>query len=309
MTDQAAIDAALDALEFDSDPIEQAVEQVEQAIEVDEPEVVAQVVADEPLVADKPPGYISYEDWVADGKDPDLFKGKKAYEAEYDRIQEVRELKGLVKTVVDTTNDWKTQQQESMNAQIEQAKIDAMARLEIAKEENDIDAVIAAKDDLTKIERTEQPVNAPKPMNKEVTGFIAKNPIIDKASPNYDQEFWDTMSIAQGTVLNDLSGGNPNTQFTDAQIARSMSLAYNKAKAFHEDKFVSPRNKRKGGSPAPSKRTPSSPTGDYATRLKQVNIPSMNKRDVSAANDMYEMIKAKDPARAEAFAKTMLGDK
>ena len=145
-------------------------------------------------------------------------------------------------------------------------------------------------------------------MNKEVTGFIAKNPIIDKTSPNYDQEFWDTMSLAQGTVLNDLTGGNPNIQLTDAQIARSMALAYNKAKAFHEDKFVSPRNKRKGGSPAPGKRTPSAPSGDYGTRLKAMQSTSLNSRDTQANYDLYKMIEAKDPKGAEKFAKSMLGE-
>ena len=40
-----------------------------------------------------PPGHLSYEDWIAQGKDPSDYKGENAYKSEYERIQEIKELK------------------------------------------------------------------------------------------------------------------------------------------------------------------------------------------------------------------------
>ena len=300
MTDQAAIDNALDALEIENDITPEVIEP-----EVIEPEVIEPEI-EEPKV--NPPGYIdNIDDWIKAGKDPDLFKGKKAYEAEYDRIQEIKELKGLVKTVVDTTNDWKQQQQVTMNAQVEQARVDARAELETAKDASDIEAALAAQDKLNNLNK---PVSQPtaQPATQMINDFVKANPILDQESPQYNQEFHLDLQMTQNAILDRLTGGNRDIGLTEGQIKRSLSLALAQTKELHPEKFKSPRNSRRGGSTTPAKRTPTAPTGDYSTRLKAMNIPSMNKRDVNAQADVYEMIKEIDPKRAETFAKNILGE-
>ena len=296
------MDAALDALEtehgIDLDPVEPEVVGVVE----DEPEQEPEVQAD-----DKPPGYISYDDWVDQGKDPDLFKGSKAYSAEYDRIQEVKELKGLVEKVVDTTGEWKKQQQADTRRQVEQAKIDARAELEQAKDDHDINKALAAQDRLKDLEA--QPVNEPQTVNPILSSFFSQNPVLDEKSAQFDKAVFEDTRMAQHAILNKLTGGDPELagQLTEDQIQRSMAVALKTAKDLNPDKFRSKRNSRQAA-PAQGKRS-TTKQGDYSTKLKAANIKSKhNQRDTSAANDIYEMLKASDPKAAETFAKNVLGE-
>ena len=295
MSNQAEIDAALDALDF---PVDDVIEPIVEPI-------VETIVEDKP----NPPGYIdNIDDWVAAGKDPDLFKNKKMYSAEYDRLQEVKELKSLVQTVVTNTGEWKAQQQAQMEAQIAQARIDAKAALEQARDENDFEAFEAASNKLSNIERQQpqQPVQQQK--DPEIDNFIRANPILDQNSDQYDQAFAATMIKAQHTALNRITGGDRNMVVTKEELQGTMRQALLVAKEIYPDKFKSPRNSRNnGGQPVRRVATPS--TADYGTRLKAMPATSLNRNDAHANYDLYEMIKAKDVKKAEAFAKTILGDK
>ena len=94
MTDERTIDdikedlklakAEMSPQEFVEEPVEEVVDEPSEEVEeVDEVE--------------DSHGHITYEDWVSQGKDPDMWKGKKAFDAEYDRIQENKSLKSDVK--------------------------------------------------------------------------------------------------------------------------------------------------------------------------------------------------------------------
>jgi len=304
MSEEASMNDALDALEQEHgiELNDAVVEDVENDA-VDEQQEEAEPEQQE---SDNPPGFIdNMDDWIAAGKDPDLFKGKKAYSQEYERIQEIKELKGLVKQVVDTAGDWKQQQQAATERQIEKYKEDAKRELETAKSEHDLDGALEAQERLNALEKTKP---APQ-QNPVITEFFAKNPIVDRNSQQYDDEFFQDMAMAQQTVLDQLTGGSEELagRLTEKQIKRSMDVAYKRAQALHPDKFQSPRNNRKSA-PQQAKRSAPKAT-DYKTRLKNTNIKSKhNPRDNNAANDIYEMIKATDPKAAEAFAKNMLGE-
>ncbi|MGI9251822.1 MAG: hypothetical protein ACR2PR_11630, partial [Pseudohongiellaceae bacterium] len=49
-----------------------------------------------------PPGFKTFEEYVADGGDPDNYVGKKAYEQHYSRIQDNKALRGEVKGLQET---------------------------------------------------------------------------------------------------------------------------------------------------------------------------------------------------------------
>ena len=299
MSNQQAIDEALDALEIENEEV--IVEEViEEVAEVEEEQIIEEVE-----VKPNPPGYIdNIDDWIAAGKDPDLFKGKKAYSAEYDRIKEIKELKETMLTVTQGIGEWKEQQKQSMAQQVEQARSDAVAELERAKEDVDVDRAIEAQKKINELDRPKQEVQQANPV---LTDFYSKNPILDKNSAQYDDEVFKDASMYQSAILDELTGGNRQAQLTPSQIERSLKVALTKAKLLSPDKFVSPRNTRKAA-PAPARTNVQKKGGDYQSRLKTVKSNSKNKRDVSAANDIYEMLKAKDPKAAETFAKNVLGE-
>ena len=297
---QQDIDAALDALELNEPQ-----EEIQAEIIEDEP-IIENEVDDGPIEEvpkENPPGYIdNLDDWIAAGKDPDLFKGKKAYEQEYDRIQEIKGLKDTMQTVVEGFGSWKEQQQQEADQRVEQARLDLQAKLERAKEDVDVDAALEAQKKLDGLEA--KPQAAPK-QHPVISDFYSKNPILDKNSAQYDDEVWRDASMFQASLINELTGGNVNVQLTESQIERSMKVALNKAKSMNPDKFVSPRNTRKAA-PATTRRDTQGPA-DYKAKMKAMKIKSKNKYDTNGASEVYEMLLAKDPTgkAAENFAKSM----
>ena len=311
MSDQD-MDAALDALEVEHGvDLDQEIEAAPELEVVDDPiEDTQDIEPDEPEpIDDKPPGYMGYEEWIDAGKDPALFKGSKAYSAEYDRIQEVKELKGLVSKVVDSTSEWKAQQQRDTARQIEQARIDTKAELQLAKDNHDIDAALAASDKLNELNSQPEPQPEQPGMNPVITEFFDKNPILDRHSSQFDADVFQDAATKQQALLDDLTNGNRALQstLTDSQIQRTMNIALKTAKDLNPDKFRSPRNGRQQA-PAQPRRAAQKEVSN-GTKLKSVKFSSKhNKRDNNAANDVYESLKAIDPAAAETFAKNLLKD-
>lgn len=299
MSNQQAIDEALDALEIENE--EAIVEEViEEVAEVEKEQVIEEVE-----VKQDPPGYIdNIDDWIAAGKDPDLFKGKKAYSAEYDRIKEIKELKETMQVVTDGIGEWKEQQKQTMDQQVEQARSEAVAELERARKDVDVDRAIEAQKKINDLDKPKQEEYKPMPV---VADFFSKNPILDKNSPQFDAEVFKDASMYQTNIINELTGGNMQVELSPSQVERSLKVALSKAKALSPDKFVSPRNQRKAA-PAPARTKVQQKGGDYQSRLKTVKSNSKNHRDTNAANEIYEMLKAKDPKAAETFAKNVLGE-
>lgn len=255
-----------------------------------------------------PPGYMGYDEWIAAGKDPDDFRGKKAYESQYETLKEVRELKGTMSQVVSGMDAWKDQQTKQMASHLEQEKATALADFEEAKESRDMDGALAAQDKLNKLNQTKPNQDSAATLNPIITDFFGKNPILDKSNAQFDSEFHDDMAMAQATLLNKLTGGDRTIQLTDKQIERSLKISFDTAKELHPDKFRSPRNNRLS-SPNNRPRVPAKENaGNYSSRLKDVKGNSKNPRDTSSALDLYEIIKKSDPKAAETYAKNILGE-
>lgn len=256
---------------------------------------------DEPK--DKPPGFLTYDEWIEKGKDPADFRGENAYKNQYESLKEVRELKDTMTHVVDGIETWKQQQNELKTEEIAQARINLVAEFEQAKEDEDMDAALTAQEKINKIDRRPPQVQ----VNPVISDFTKKNPIIDKSSTQYDPDFHQDMIMIHNGKLDQLLGGDRSRagELTEAQIERVQAMAFNQAKELYPDKFVSPRNKRTTTA-NPSKRT----TQKTATKvsLKSVSGNSRNPRDTSPADDIYEIIKARDPAAAERFAKNLTGE-
>jgi hypothetical protein len=282
-TPQDEMNEILDGLEED-----QEVDETEENIEAKEEE--------------KPPGYKTLEQWTAEGKDPADYKGENAYKAEYERIQEIRELKSTMKTLVDSMSEWKTTQTQEMNRQVEEARQQAQLELNKAKEDEDINAALAAQEKLNSLET--QPVQPA--LNPGIAEFIQKNPILDSNNSKFDQEFFNDMSQFQQTIVDRMTNGDKAriAQLSPTQITRTMQLAYKEAQALHPDKFSSPRNQRQS---TPSTKQRNSQKVNFETQLKGIKGSKLNPRDSNPATDIYEMLKAKDPEAAKTFAQNVLG--
>ena len=302
-TPEEEMNDALDKLENESDTsvnanedeLNLAGEHVEEIIE-DNPD-------DDPK--DKPPGFLTYDEWIEKGKDPADYRGENAYKAQYDSLKEVRELKDTMSHVVDGIETWKQQQNDQMAEQVEQARIDAVAELERAKEEEDLDAALLAQDKINKIDSKPQPVQ----VNPIISDFARKNPIIDTQSTQYDAEFHQDMIMIHNGKLDQLLGGDRSRagELTPQQIERVQKMAFTQAKELHQDKFVSPRNKRTTTA-QPNKRTTQTNTS-VKTKLKDIQGNSKNPRDTNAANEIFDIINAKDPVAAAKFAENLTGEK
>lgn len=316
---QEDMNAALDALEKEHGIAND--EAVQEDYEVDEPEQeVAEDVEPEEAVKEEevkgedkedPPGFVSYEEWISQGKDPDDYKGKNAFKAEYGRIQEIKELKESMKAITSGLDDWKQMQQEQMMEKVEAAKAEAEERLRKAKEDMDVDAALKAQNDLYDIElkdsKRQEQVNSG--IHPAILEYCEKNPIINKGSSQFDQEFFNDMSMIQQSIVDQLTGGNEQrgAQLTPAQLTRSMNVAYSRTKELHADKFVSKRNSRQAAPPAPTRRATANKSEDYGAKLKSFKMDSKNKQNQGAAYEFYEELKKKNPKAAETYAKNVLG--
>lgn len=245
----------------------------------------------------KPPGYISYQDWVDDGKDPDDWQGKNKYSQQYDLIQnnkefksELRGMNDLLRQTVDATT---SMQEDAYKRGMAEAKVE----LDAAIESEDVNAVIAAKDKMADLT---PPQAAPK-ANPIHGQFFSSNAVLDQSSAQFDPEFKGEFErIYNGRLQAD--GVRPDQQLSERAIQGYMNSALKSAKELFPDKFESPRNNRQAVKPNAKRAAPSKTPGD---NIKGMHITTKNPRDTNALSDVYEAIKAKDPKAAEAFAEKM----
>ena len=293
------INEALDDLEKDHD----AENIDEQQVNDDEQQIDAK--QDDDQEKEKPPGYKTYDEWIADGRDPAAFRGEKAYTDHYETLKEVRELKSTMTHVVDGMETWKQQQNEIKAGEIEAAKAQAVIDLAKAKEDDDLDAALLAQGKITTLE---QQRNIAPVVNPLISDFAHKNPIIDKGSTQYDAEFHQDMIMIHNSKLDQLLGGDRSGagELSQAQIERVQAMAFNQAKELHKDKFVSPRNTRT--TTATSTQRNNKPAPNTKARLAEIDGNPRNTRDQSPGRDMYEHLLAIDKDAAETFAKNVLGE-
>lgn len=165
--------------EFD-DKVEELDEQLEQEVEE----------AQEEVVEESPKGYKSYDQYIEDGGDPDMFRGKKAYEQFYDKNQELKALKNDIKEVKLGVSQMAQAQQESHNQTVAKMMAKFEDDMQQAKDSLDFDAyekADRARADLQKQNIAKAP-EAERPFQSIISGFRSSNSMLDPSSPDYDQD-------------------------------------------------------------------------------------------------------------------------
>lgn len=292
------LEAAMAALsDYESGNVSKEAEEVEH----DEVELVEseEVHADESTTdaeeAGDPPGLLSYEQWVAEGRDPEKYKGKKAYEAEYKRIQSEKELKLQVKALETTVKAIADKASER------EAKIEARHRAELekalseAKEIGDVEAALEAKEQLHELNsnRTRQESL----MHPVISGFINDNAVL--ANDDVKKEF---ERVYNGKLKAD--GVGVNDQLSEAAIKGYLRSAMDSVKSIYPDKFQSPRINRVA--PVKTKSVPPSQAVDLEARLRAYKVPGAQKHNENFALEMYQSLKEISKEQADAYANSVL---
>ena len=286
------MNAALDELGVPSgdDPVINADPPINEPLPVEDP-------PPEPEIEDNPPGYVPYQDWVDDGKDPDDWQGKNKYSQQYDLIQDNKgiksELRGMNELLRQTVDATTAMQDDAYKRGMTEAK----AELQVAIDNEDINGVVAAKD---KIADLTPPAPSPQ-VNPIHAQFFESNAIVDKASSQYDSEIMGEFErIYNGRLKVD--GVSRDQPLSERAIQGYMNAALKSAKELFPDKFESPRNNRQAPKNTGKRAAPTKTPGD---NIRNIKVTTKNPRDNNAVNDVYEAIKAKDPKAAEEFAKKM----
>lgn len=294
-TEQELMNAALDGIVGDEGVQTDNIVQDDPAPDNDAENVNA-VADDEQL-----PGFKTYDEWIGEGGDPDEWQGKKKYSEHYDLIQNNKEFKGQIREMNDllrqTVDATTSMQQESYERGLAEAK----QQLDRAVEEEDVEAVMKARDNIDQINNRKPAPNAnqPNPIHSE---FFSNNQIVDRSSGQFNAEVMDEFSrIYNGKLKAD--GVSPTDQLPKETIHRYMNAALSSAKSLFPDAFESPRNKRAGANNNNGKRTITKPKA--SNNIKNIKVTTKNPRDNNAVMDVYEAIKKRDPKQAEAFAEKM----
>jgi len=278
-----------DVLEVEPEAIEEA-EEIEEAEFIDEDEEAAE----------SPPGFIdNMEDWIAAGKDPDMFKGKKAYQAEYKRIQDNKELASTVKAMQATlksTVDAIAQREEETAARHRKELEFALNR---AKEDGDTDAALDAAEQLHTLRN--RPVSKESHIHPVLAEYIEHNPVL--MNEEVKEEF---ARLYNGKLRAD--GVGASDQLSEAALKGYAREAMDGVKRTYPERFASPKNQRQSMVKVKSK--PATRSLDIVSALKSYAIDGASSKNESAAYGLYKtLLSNHGQEAADNYAKNLLGIK
>lgn len=252
--------------------------------------------ADPPARKD-PPTYMSHDEWVAAGRDPEDYIGKNAFQKRHDDIQNNKklrkEIKGLNTTVqqtMDAVTDWQSQERGRLKSEIE-------AELHKAKEDEDIDGALDAQRRLDDIDEPPPPANTPPAEHSVIADFRENNPMLDAEAEEFDEEFNADVEAFYNGMAQQLSH-NGKKALTDGQITRCLKKALKETRELHEindeparrDDGESPRNKRQ----TQGRSTKRGKTKAVEPRAEDYKLENpRNSRQVNAATEVRDMIHEK----------------
>lgn len=270
------------------------VEETEETEEITEELEEHEEVEEETEEGD-PPGFVPYEDWVAQGKDPDDWRGKNAFKREYERIQKNRESESKNKELLDKMDSLVNLFESEKQTAVERARAEERERFERevaeAKENMDVDRLEELYKNKPDTEVAPQEFVEPEP----IANFRKANPIIDPSSPQFDVDFEAAMT---GLVNNELS--RYGSAVNETIIKRVMDKAYKDVRELFPEKFESPKNNRKTVS--------KTVTAKKSPRFQNVEFSEMGGQVKGSSAEMlhwFEKTYGKDHPTTLKFKKSM----
>jgi len=264
----------------------------------EEPEVIKEVIKDPIEEPENPPGFLSHADYVEKHGNDDRWRGKGAYSAEYDRIQDNKELRGEIKQLGDVLQVTVDASKDMQTREYERGLAEANDRLDAAIEADDVTEVLKARDEIDNL----KPLVVQPQGNQLHDRFFSANPVLDTNNQQYNQEFRAEFERIYHDRLR-ADGVGVDQQLTERAVNGYMRQALESTKGLFPELSESPKNSR-STTQTTQRRTQTK--ADPTTALKEIKS-SKNPRDTSPAMDMYnELLSRPDGEKhAKAFAERM----
>lgn len=187
---------------------------------------------------DSKPGHLELEEYVEQGGDPEMYRGKKAFQQFHDVKQELssfkrsnKDLSNNVAAVLDQQKQFINKQNNDAMRQNETRIVELEERLNLAHEELDskkavkiqkqIDKLETANDQAKQAEKTQ--VQTPQSHIDEVLDFREDNPELDQNAEEFDTDL--------DKQVTELVGLSYTTDMSDREVRRLLKGAYKKAKS------------------------------------------------------------------------------
>jgi hypothetical protein len=249
-----------------------------------------------------PPGFKTYDEYIADGGDPDMYRGKKAFEAEHTRIDEnkrlrkdVRGLQDTVQQTMEAVTDWQTVERGKMRKELD-------AQLKKNREDEDLDGALATQKEIDELDDEPEPGPAPTEEHSVIQDFRDANPMLDADHDDFDQDFNDDVEAFYNGLYQQLSYGG-RKKVSDGQIKRALKRALKEANELHEieapgqgqgdEPGESRRNNRRGRQQNRSNRRAGSQRTSTPKAEEFVIDNPRNARQANAAPEVRDMIRDK----------------
>lgn len=260
-----------------------------------EAETVEQVEQEE-VQQEASHGHKSLEDYVAGGGDPEMYRGKKAFDQYYERNQDLQRIQKENKALANNVNKVLASQKEMLQSKhddriaVLQAKLDSavddMDAAKAAKIQKQISDTEVKRDEVLN-EQAQQPVQVPQSHSEEVLDFREDNPSLDKQSTEYDP--------ALDQAVSSLVESNYNPSMTDREVRRLMKVSLKQVKA-NTPKYNQKQAKKPAKTGQPS-----------AKGVKPSKDAALSKLDDNARGLYNYFIENNDKAAADEFLKNVSG--
>lgn len=243
-----------------------------------------------------PKGFLSYEEYLEKGGDPDMFRGKKAYSQYYEKDQEARKLQREFKELKNSVSTLTEVFQKESQARLDKQRAEYEKQLQEAKSNFDIDGYEQASKGLAALDQAE--VNKQQPKQQQEPDYIrefrAKTPQLDFDSDSFDRDF----DQAVTNEFNDRAIRALKMGADEGDLAKILEEVTSKKMAkFYPETVKQPKkpvNTRQGGKNA----------------VKETTITRVSKLDSSARGIYEELMESGNKDAAKLFLDSMIkGDK
>ena len=190
--------------------------QPEEPEEPETPEEPEEPEAGEPeseSEGDLPDGYKTLEEYVADGGDPDYYKGPKAYKQQREIISELKDIK--------EKNRQRDEEMAALTKHFEKERSRLIKQIEDeqakAKEDLDFDRYEELGKQRSELEQENPHAQAEIQEHPVIAGFRGENPELNPASPKFDKVYTSAFQGAFNALIED-TAQRAGRSLTDAEI-------------------------------------------------------------------------------------------
>lgn len=253
-----------------------------------------------------PHTYMTHQQWIDAGRDPEDYIGKKAFQKRYDDIQDSKRLRRDFKNIQKTQQQTVDAVERMLEQEHEKARAEIEAEISSAEENEDVRSAIDAQKRLDKHNAQVPVASTPPGEHPVIQDFREANPIIDAGSEDFDPEFNADVEAIYYARWNPLTQGG-KVKLSDTGIKRILDNAIRAANVLHkiEDPAPiedlpseSPRNKRNQTSQRATRRAKQSADIPRAEDFKIENPKNGRDKDAGSVRDMIRETAVKNARKA-----------